>query len=421
VHIQMIKVNGHSRKVQLSIRIFIAMLLIPLMYQVAYLQTPRAQSALTQNDVFNSIAPSGTDQGYKAPISFFNYLHQGAKIDVRDMKSKFPNLKVDDFIIINLPDLSKFREVYNMMGVVDPESEEPSLIIWLLGNPNSEEVSFFIDKNNDRDYLNDDGAMQVYREKDPIKTRIYPFGDKNRPVEMNVQLPKKEKSEVEKLVKVLKNYSKNKIDNNFVLGLHAGVGIATLGHNYTITDSGYPGWYDTKLNEKNIGLSAEKYFRNFVVGARFTFQHIYQYASYFNEQVAPFERTGLHIKTSNNRDNHSETRVKAGLNAGFRIHLGEYFEVIPTFSGGYIYYLNGEYISNKFVEPNVTFEHTKDKYYEVAINMEFTSKDENSFVFGMSYTNTDWAPVGFFESIEGRDISDSHQTYAFFVGYKFGL
>lgn len=362
-------------------------------------------------------------------VNLFAFPYEGSNIDVRDMKKKYPNLKVQDSITILPPNLSDFDEVSTLMSVVaDTQSDSLALIIWLAGDYNTNDVTFFIDKNSSRSFKNAQ-KIQLKGGGKGKKVNVYPFGKIGRsPVEMFVKVPKNRGDELDELIKTRKY--KNRITTEFGLGAFIGFGAGNMQHEYLSTETNFPGWYEVVLSEKIVGLSVAKYFRKFKIEARGTYQNIFQYTSYFRlrygEREVFFSENGTRVINENvrvdtNRDRHTRHRLKLGLSAAPRFKLSKLMELQPYIGGGYILFFGDPYLANKFEGFLDPFQQPNTPFLDFGLNLETSVGYKQTLSIGFFYNIIDWQPVGYFEAIEGTNLNRSYRGYNFTVGYTFGL
>ena len=362
-------------------------------------------------------------------VDLRQYPYENNKIDVREMKRLYPGLKVKDHVIIRPPDLSNFQSTTTLMTVAkDPKSEDLELIIWLAGDYNTLDVTFFIDTYSSRDFS--DAKQIKLKAGGKAKTAyIYPFGtDAREATEMLVRVPKLPGTDLEEFIKQRKY--KKRIRSNFAIGAFAGFGSGKIHHDYTSTLTNFPGWYDVVLSEKLVGISISKYFQRFKIEAKGTYQNIFQYTSYFKlrygEPEITFSSTGVrnvneNLRVETNQDRHTKHRFKAGLQIAPRFNLSPLMEIQPTIGAGYIFFRDEPYFANKFEGHIRSFEQEPTQFLEFGVNVEMTIGNEQSLSIGFFYNLIDWEPVGYFDTIEGVNLNNYYRGYNMSVAYTFGL
>jgi len=363
-------------------------------------------------------------------VKFFEYTFKSTKIDVRDMKSKFPDLVEEDFVDVIPPDLSTFGQVSILMAVVNEyKIEKAKLLIWFAGNYKSNDVTFFVDEDFDRNYINDRDPITAKGGQKPKEIKVFPDGTDKRPIELYIKVPKKNKKQLNNQTKPIRKI-KSKNAKNVVIGLYAGFGSGKVHHDYLSTVTNFPGWYDGTLSEKHLGITFDKYFSGFKLGVNAAYQDIFQYASHFKLRTAAREVTispsGIrsvkeNLLTQTNIDEHSSSRYELGLTAALRIHVGPLMEIQPTVNAGYLFYSSGEYLANRFDDSFLSYEHKRDKFIEVGVQFDMVVGYQKSLTLGFFLNSVDWSPEGFFESIEGEELKRHYRSFSFLLGYRFGL
>lgn len=362
-------------------------------------------------------------------VELFVFPYENVNIDVRDMKKRYPELNSEDFVRILPPNLSFYDDVSVLMAVVsDSRSDSTALIIWLAGNYQSNEVTFFIDKFSSRSFKNAQ-KIKLQGGGKAKKVHVYPFGKLGRsPVEMLVSVPKNRDDDLEKLINSRKY--KNLMQNRFAIGGFLGFGSGSIHHDYISTETNFPGWYDVVLSEKLVGLSVSKYFKSFKLELRGTYQNIFQYTSYYklryDEPEVIFTANGgryvnENLRVETNQDQHSKHRLKLGLLAAPRIKISKQMEIQPSIGGGYIFFLNEPYLANKFEGFIDAYEQPATQFLELGLNMEMSVGKQKSLTIGFFYNMIDWKPTGFYEAIEGTDINRHYRGYNMSVGYIMGI
>jgi len=363
-------------------------------------------------------------------VQFFEYEFRSTKIDVRDMKKKYPDLVVEDFVEIIPPDLYAFGQVSILMAVVNEhKGEKAKLLIWFAGNYRTNNATFFIDDDFDRNYLNDSAPIHVSAGAKPTGIKVYPDGENSRPVELSIKIPKKKRKELSRYTEPIQKI-KSKNSNNIVVGVYAGFGSGDVHHDYISTVTNFPGWYDGTLSEKHLGISIDKYFQKFKFGVNASYQNIFQYASHFKlrtgEREVIISPSGIrtvkeNLITNTNIDEHASSRFELGLSTGFRIHLGPLMELQPTVNAGYLFYSGGQYLANRFENSYLRYDQKSDKFIEIGLEFDMVVGYQRSISVGFFYNNVDWNPEGFFDTIEGEDLNRHYRSFSFLLGYRFGL
>ncbi|MFT4566362.1 MAG: hypothetical protein ACI9FN_001317 [Saprospiraceae bacterium] len=363
-------------------------------------------------------------------IVFYSYPYEFSSVDVRDMKKRYPELQIADTIEIIPPEFETFSDVTLLMAILRESGSESKLVIWIAGNYERDRVTLYVDETLDRDFTNDGRSRILRAGKNATSIKVYPYGENKRSRNMNISIPERN-NPIDNAVRQLGDFSLLSMTNRFSVGVHAGFGGGKLNYNLDNLDTGFPIWYNVTLSEIQIGMSLNYHIEGLRLGLKGTYQSVKQYTSYYNVRIAEPSyivnaNTGERIyrenvATSNNIDLHSSTRFQLGMLAGLRINIGKYLEVQPTATMGYLFYSSGEYIANKFLEPELNFVHKKDPFVEGGIRFEFITGRFRSFSLGMNYTLVNWRPEGFADSFNGENFDKKYSTIGVSVGYNIGF
>lgn len=331
----------------------------------------------------------------KENIEFYHLTYRTSTLDLR-LLNKYTDYTVPESIVITPPDLSSFDHTVVLVGLYG-EKENPNIIIWLGGNYNYKNITFFLDYDQDRDFTNDKPSMKVKEGSEPINVVLKPeYGEQN----LWLSVPK---------VNVTAKKEKRRIYNKFTLGVTAGAGSGEL----TYVDSNpttYHNYY-VNISEKHFGTNVSYYSRYFIVGINASFQNHHFYASY---DLEPHQTAASSINV--NRDFHSPNKLQLGLQTAVRIPLSAFIEFQPTFKFGYASYFNPEYKKNKFSDEAYAL--SSSKFYELGARVEFTVGIENAFFVEFAKNKQDWAP----EVLSDTDTFESNMKITkFVVGYNMSL
>jgi hypothetical protein len=357
-------------------------------------------------------------------IEFYEYVYSGEKIDIRDIKRMNPKLEAPDFIHITAPDLTGFETVNTLMGVMAGEKlDSNAIVIWIVGNYYTNEVTFFVDINMDRNYLNDGQSLQIKAGQNAKRVIIYPYGDKTNGRELRLKVPRKPK---------FKGFSqfgnrKVKIGYQLALGLHAGFGSGSLNYEFDNLERGFPTWYTVNFSEKSFGASLTYSLPRFRFGIIANYQNHFYYTSYLNirydnpmiviDQVSGQRRRIENVLVERNQDDHSRNKVQWGLLAAYRMHIGETLELQPTVTVGKASYLTGEYVADRRFEDQ-TYTLPSSTFVEGGLQMEVTTGLHRAFYLGIFYNNVWWEPQDFYATVPHENLQSEYKNWTGRLGYR---
>ncbi|MEL6988902.1 MAG: hypothetical protein AAGK97_13905, partial [Bacteroidota bacterium] len=173
-------------------------------------------------------------------ITFYSYPYISSLIDVRDIKKKYPELNVENQIQITPPNLARVNSVHVLMGVL-ADGVEKKLLIWLVGDQGTHVVTFFVDTNMDRNFTNDGDPKPILAGDPPTEISIYPNGKDALPRKIGIKVPKPGIDGKSK--RILFRGRRVKMNYNFAIGFHVGVGAGRLTYDFDNLDTGFPTWY----------------------------------------------------------------------------------------------------------------------------------------------------------------------------------
>lgn len=356
-------------------------------------------------------------------LVFYTYPYLSSSVDVRDIKSKYPQLKIEDYINIVPPNFTNVNTINVLMGVLSPE-REPLLLIWLVGDYGRQTVTFFIDETLDRNFTNDRLPVRLLAGSDPVPMNIYPNGKDALPVKIKMAVPTLKLSRGDK--QILFRGRRAKMNHNFAVGFHAGVGAGKLEYRFNNFETRFPAWYDVSILEKQLGINIAYYLPKFKINVFTQYQNVNQYTSAYNvrtDEPMVIIENGVRIKrenvtTINNRDIHSKHRYKVGADLAYRIHAGRFMDIQPTIEAGLMLYGNKEYIADKFQEPDRVFGHASDQFIGASINFEFATGMQKSFNLDINFTKIMWDPDNFFSTFNGDQLEKSYNIWGAHLGYN---
>lgn len=361
----------------------------------------------------------------KYDVEFYTYNYISNKIDVRDFKRRYPTFKVPDFIEIDLPLMENHKDTVVLLAAIDKKENENDLIIWLAGDYNSNNVTFYIDRTLDRNFNNDGKPLVINSRDKPIKVVYKPLQKKNR---KEVYLAVKHKDGEDYESKLLSRKWKESIANQFSLEILAGIGVGKIAYDYLHTGTGFPAWYDVNLSVKNLGLSASYDFDNLRIGLGMNYFNMFYYTSYtrvrFDVPIIQFTSQGPrdieNVQIDRNLDVHSEDVFQFYAQVGYKFKMGKFSNLIPYAQYGLTNFGLGEYIPNR-TEPENAYPLNGNTFTEFGLRAEFTVGKKRAVFLGVAFNNVNWNPEGFIESLPQEDFDSSFRTTRGVFGYRLGF
>lgn len=328
-------------------------------------------------------------------VDFYHLTYRTPTIDLRLLK-RYTKYNVPESIIITPPDLSAFDHTVVLVGLYG-DVDNPTIIIWLGGNYNYRNITFFLDVDQDRNFTNDNPPLKVKEGSDPINIVISnELGEQN----LWLSVPK---------VNVVTKKTKRKIYDQLAIGITAGAGSGSLTYDDPNPSTFHN--YHVNISEKHFGLSLSYYSKYFILGLNASYQNHHFYASY-DPEPGEIATTSINV----NRDLHSPNKSQLGLLTAIRLPLSSFIEFQPTFKLGMANYFNPEYKKNKFSDE--AFALGTSMFYEFGVRMEFTVGVENAFFVEIAKNYQDWEPEVFSDS---ETFESAMKITKFAVGYNIGL
>jgi len=303
-------------------------------------------------------------------VEFFHVKYKTTTLDLRAINT-YTKYNVPESVVVTPPDLSAYDHTTALIGLYgDPE--DPNMIIWLAGNYNYNDVTLFIDYDQDRDFTNDKKSQQIRRGNSPVEINLMPEeGDQT----FWVGLPK---------VTVIVKKSKERIERSLAVTFQAGVGNGDLKYSYRSSSSNDLDGYYVNVSEKSLGTALSYYMKNFIVGTSLSFQNHNHYASYHIENGIP--------TTAVNQDFHGPNKLHLGLFGLYRFRVAEFVELQPLFKYGITQYLNPEY--KPFKKRDEAYPLGASQFFEIGMRFEFTAGKKNVFFLEYTKNTQDWEPRG---------------------------
>ncbi len=348
-------------------------------------------------------------------MSFYQLQYRTSTVDLRKLKPMVKQ-EIPDSVVIVPPDLSSFDHVVVLVGLVGNDAS--NMVLWLAGNYNYRNITFFLDYDQDRNFVNDEGPVRIKAGADPVEVML---AQNNQNRKLLLTVPEVEVRRIEKY--------KVRIANRFAVGLSMGVGTGDINYQYDDLVIGYPTSYFVKITEKNLTATLSYDTRLFNVGVSASFQNHYYFTTHLDVvKGEPFYRrlidfiwlyddnTDHHV----NLDEHSNNRVQLGVFGSLKLKISRAIDIHTTFRTGLTSYFNPTY--NRFVhQEDQIYPLRTSPFYEVGVRVEFTTGIERAVFVEFARNEQKWEPEGFLADTPHENFESSSVMAKLNVGYRFTL
>ncbi len=363
-------------------------------------------------------------QGLEGDVEFYKINYRTSTIDLRGIK-KQTNLDIPESIVIKPPRLNSFDHTVTLVGIAGTQ-DNVEVIIWLAGNYEYDNMTFFIDTNQDRDFTNDVKPIRMSAGDEPKEIEILVGGVPTKMFLNSLKPVKKKKKPIAR------------IENQFSMAILAGVGSGQLDYRFQDLTLGYPTWYSASTNEKNLGVSFAYDFRKFAFGASIIGQNNFFYTSTLTVQVGePFYRTSssgsiLSTTASNrqiliqdieeyiNDDDHPGNKLQWSFFALYKFQVSSTIDIQPLVRFGRVSHFNGEYV-RLADEPSEIYEMPDSFFYAYGMRVEFAIGISRGFYVEYVRDHLKWEPTDFLRNNPYSDFESTFNIGKFNLGYRFAL
>jgi hypothetical protein len=352
----------------------------------------------------------------KRDVSFFQINYRKPTIDLRNLE-RLINIDLPDSIAINPPDLSEFDHVVVLIGVTE-NMDHSDMVVWLAGNYNYRNITFFIDYDQDRDFTNDKPSVKI---KAGAKNKEVILKTTSGERKLWLSIPEVEVKRIEKY--------RVRIANRVAVGFSGGAGSGEISYRYDDLTIGYPTEYYVKITEKNITASLSYDIKNFNFGVSASFQNHYYFTSHLDvTRGEPFVRIVqgfIPIYDDNidhhvNLDKHSNNRVQLGAFGTYKVKIGRAIDLQAKFLFGQTHYFIPEY--NRFVnKEGQVYALGSSPFYEIGIRSEFAIGISKAVFVELARNEQRWRPEGLLDDTPHANFESNAVFLKLNVGYRFVL
>lgn len=348
-------------------------------------------------------------------VFFYQLNYKSPTIDLRALK-KTVNRLLPDEITINPPDLSQFDHTVVLVGLTGNLSDPP--VIWLAGNYNYRNITFFLDYDQDRDFTDDKGPVRM-RAGQQDRQVILTQGKTSQKYMLSVP-----EIEVKRIQKYLA-----RIVNKFSVSFNAGVGTGEISYRYDDLDIGYPTNYFVKITEKNLTTALAYDTKLFSAGVSASFQNHYYFTSHLDvTRGEPFYRYvpnhpliyDDNVDNHVNLDAHSNNRLQYAVFGALKVKIARAIDLQAVGRIGQTMYFNPSY--NRFIHrDNQEYPLPTSPFFELALRSEFTVGILKAVFVEVARNEQEWKPEGFLEDTPHENFDSSSVFWKLNVGYRFTL
>lgn len=301
------------------------------------------------------------------------------------------------------------------------KADDPTVIIWLAGNYQTNRFTLFIDQDQDRDFTNDRSPIRIRRGGAPIQIHLSTHdGDQY----LDLTPPPR----------LRENRPLRDISDGFSLSFSAGIGVGDISYTYQDLTYNQPSQYGVKLVEKGIKATAAYEWAGIQLGGSLAVQNHFFYTSTLEIKKGdpirlevpdpnfPGRTTFItieNIEKLNNKDIHSPNRWQASLYGAYSFKLGSTFALQPMFTAGMVSHFDPQY-TRLMDEAGETYDLKPYSFYELGLRLEFTVGVRKSIFLEFVRATENWQPENFLAPVPHDDLEADFTLWRFNLGYRFG-
>lgn len=352
---------------------------------------------------------------------FRPYPFTGSTVKLEGFQRKYPALDLPDSVKIILPELEGFQDTSLLIGYLNQEVTNIGyLVIMVVGNYDSNEVTFFADANFDHDYRNDQpplvlkggaGAQSIFFQP--------PMGNA---LKLTLSVPKRLSPVDQKLKELDAVNRRYKIR---IRGLSAsislGAGAGKLNYDYDDLSINYPVWYRVRFTERMIHTTVSYDWPRFRIGLGANLIGNYYYTSYFNKQLTEPKGIRTGVLTERNIDKHALSKLNLGGTVAYKFNLSRFSTLNPFITYGQTIYLADQYFSDIRPNKEVAYALSPNHFLEYGLQLEVAVANQQAIIVSLSQNHLQWEPDNFLEGINYENLKIKHQVWKLGVGYKYAF
>lgn len=353
---------------------------------------------------------------------FINYPFTSETVDLERFQQRNPNIDLPKSISIQLPDMTGIQDTSLLIGFLNNAAERTShLVVLVVGNYESNAVTFFVDTNFDHNYRNDEAPFVLIGGASPKTVFLQPDGE--APLKLKLRVPKRLNPVDQKLKELEDNAKKykKKINNSLSVSIGVGIGAGKLTYDYDNVASGYPTWYNVRFSDKTVSAIVSYDFPKFRIGINAAYLSSFYYTSYYNVRTGEPMGIRTGVLTERNIDDHSLGKLNLGVTLAYKLHLNRASSLNPFITYGKNIYLSDSYFSDNRPNKEISYQLSPDNFMEYGLQWEFTVGNQRALFVDFVKNQLWWQPDNFLEGIELENLNIKHGTWKIVLGYKFAF
>lgn len=395
-------------------------ILLLLLAQISLAQEPSFSGFGGVGGALNPIMPdqfrTSLESEEITEVQFYNFSYKGNKLDLRSLNARYGN--IPQFVDIVPPEaLNAYSDVIVMVGI--PEKGQingESIIIFLAANFDTNDITLFADKDQDRNFINDSSPKKLKTGKKSNAIVLDSWSDNEPKRILRLAISERKSPGFKK--------SRRKIQNKLATSISLAVGSGQLTYEYDDQDIGYPAWYEIDFTERILRISATYDLRHISAGIDFSYQGLNYYTSYLTKRLGePYWNTNSEVPTlientaiETNRDLHTSSKTQFGLVLAGRITISKTAEIQPMFRYGIVRYKGQEYTPDRYEDVRLKLDNTE--YFEPGLRIEFITGMFSTCYLEVSQLYHDWEPTGLLDEVSSANYDSRFRSLRFGVGFR---
>jgi len=352
---------------------------------------------------------------------FYPYPFYETAIQLADFQRKNPTLDLPESIEIVLPNMEGIRDTSLLIGyLTHATANKGYLVVLVVGNYDSNEVTFFADTNFDHDYRNDKPPLILVGGAGSESIFLQPPSEE--PLKLSLSVPKRLSRIDQKLkeLDVINRKFKIKV-RGLAISVSLGIGTGKLNYDYDDLTIDYPVWYRVNFTERMAQTTLSYDWQRFRIDLNAGLFGYYYYTSYLNKRLTEPRGVRTGVLTERNIDNHPLNRLNLGATVAYKFNISRLGSLNPFFTYGQSIYLADQYFLDSRPNKEVAYNLSPDRFLEYGLQLEFAVANQQAFTASFSRNQLAWEPDNFLEGIALENLAIKHWVWKIGVGYKYAF